>query len=159
MMNFIITGLLVLTGAVGFQRAMKAGEGINLAPVLISLFGIGTVIAGLFPPDAGFGFPPGAPKGAPPRMSFHGLLHGVGFDVAFLSLIVVAFLFARRFHLRSQRGWRLHSTVTGTAIPLLIVIGIVSRSFMGIAFLLTALLAFSWLSVIAARQRAQVRDR
>lgn len=157
-MNFIITGLLLLAGAIGFRRTMSTGPGMKWGPLLISLFGAGTVVAGFFPPDAAFGFPPGSPQGAPVRLSTHGLLHGIGFDIAFLSLIIVAFVFARRYRLSSQRGWRRFSIATGSAIPLLIVLGIIYTPFMGIAFLLTAVIAFGWLGAVAWQQRTDVRE-
>src|SRR5215469_3397972 len=81
--NFIATGILVLGGAVGFRRAMTAGPAATWGPVLIALFGAGTVVAGLFRPDAAFGFPPGTPEGLPAHLSSQGLLHGIGFDIAF----------------------------------------------------------------------------
>jgi len=151
--NFIATGLLVLAGAIGLRRVMTPGPAANWGPGLIALFGAGTVLAGLFPPDAAFGFPPGAPGGVPAHVSSHGLLHGVGFDVAFLSLIVATFVFARRYRLRSERNWRAYSLVTGSAIPVLIVAGMSLGRFMGLAFFLTGLLAFSWLTVVASQQR------
>jgi hypothetical protein len=155
--NFIVTGLLVLVGAVGFRRAMTTGPGATWGPILVALFGAGTVVAGLFPPDAAFGFPPGTPEGVPAHISSHGLLHGVGFDVAFLSLIFATFVFARRYPARSQRGWRTYSIRTGIAIPVLIVAGMTLVRFMGIAFFLTALIAFGWLSTLGSLHRTQLR--
>jgi hypothetical protein len=156
--NFIATGLLVMAGAMGFRRRMTPGTAKTLGPLLIALFGAGTVVAGLFPPDAAFGFPPGAPGGMPAQVSSHGLLHGVGFDIAFLSLIVATFVFARRYGSHSERSWRAYSLVTGCAIPVLIVLGISLGRFMGLAFFVTAFIAFSWLTAVALQQRTLTRE-
>jgi hypothetical protein len=108
-MNSIAAGFLMIAGAIGFRRTMSTGPEVKWGPLLISLLGAGTVVAGVFPLDAAFGFPPGSPQGAPTHLSSHGPLHGVGFDVAFLSLIMAEFLFARRYRLGSRRGWHLFS--------------------------------------------------
>jgi hypothetical protein len=156
--NFIATGLLVLAGGVGFRCVKTPGARATWGPLLIALFGAGTVVAGLFPPDAAFGFPSGAPGGMPARVSSHGMLHGIGFDIAFLSVIVAAFVFARRYRSRSERSWRAYSLATGCAIPVLIVAGMILGRFMGLAFFVTGLVAFSWLTAVASQQRTLTRE-
>jgi hypothetical protein len=61
-------------------------------------------MAGVFVADAGAGFPPGAPAGAP-QISWHGVLHEVGFVLATLSTLAACLVFARRFAATGQRGW------------------------------------------------------
>src|SRR5581483_2877484 len=88
--NFIVTGVLVLAGAVGLRRAM----GTKAAPILVGIFGASMIGAGIFRPDPAQGFPAGAPEVAP--MSWHGMLHFMLGGIGFLCLIVACFLIARR---------------------------------------------------------------
>lgn len=149
--NFIVTGLLVLAGAVAFRQAMANAPGATSGPLLIGLFGVGTALAGLFPPDPAFGFPPGAAPGVPTQMSVHSMLHGIGFDVAFLALIIATFVFARRYGTLSLRGWRAYSMATGVVTTVLIIAGMVLQPVMGIIYFVTGMVAFSWLSAVAWR--------
>lgn len=96
--NFVLSGLLFVTFAKGVRRAL----GGVWAPLSVALMGIGLVVAGVFTTDPGAGFPAGAPEGAPARMSWHGVLHEVGFALTALSWIVSCFVFARVLR---QRRW------------------------------------------------------
>ncbi|WP_203590100.1 DUF998 domain-containing protein [Streptomyces sp. SID13031] len=49
--NFVITGVLLIAGAVGLRRAV----GIRWAPRLLGLYGVSMVAAGLFVPDPALG--------------------------------------------------------------------------------------------------------
>ncbi len=155
--NFIVTGLLVLVGAWAFRQTMVSGPGSAAGPLLVGLFGAGTAFAGLFPPDPAFGFPPGAPPGMPTRMSIHSMLHGIGFDVAFLSLIVATFLFARHYSMLSLPGWRVYSIATGVVTPMLIIAGMAPQPVMDAIYFVAGMLAFGWLSAVAWRQRTATR--
>lgn len=68
--NFVVTGLLLIAGAVGLGRAMAAaGRGTRAAKWsarLLGVYGAGFVFAGLFVPDPALGFPPGTPEGPGP---------------------------------------------------------------------------------------------
>jgi hypothetical protein len=103
--NFIVTGALYVACAVGMWRVLRPGRGGTWGPLLIGANGIGLIVAGIFVTDAGAGFPPGAPAGAPERISWHGILHEVGFIVAMLSWMAACFVFRRRFAALNQRGW------------------------------------------------------
>lgn len=151
--NFITTGLLGLAAAFGFKRAMSRDVGTTWGPLLVGFFGAGTIVAGLFAPDPAFGFPPGSPSGMPTAMSVHSMLHGIGFDVAFLSLIVACFVFARRYSKLSQPKWRAYSITTGVFIPILIIAGIGLQTIMGILFFSAGMVAFSWLTAVAYNER------
>jgi hypothetical protein len=58
----------------------------------------------VFVADAGAGFPPGAPAGAP-QISWHGVLHEVGFVLASLGMLAGSLVFARRFAAQRRWGW------------------------------------------------------
>jgi hypothetical protein len=103
--NFVVTGLLYMASAVGMRRVLRPGRGGTWGPILIGALGLGLVVSGVFVTDAGAGFPPGAPAGAPEHITWHGILHEVGFIVASLSWMAACFVFMRRFVVLKQRGW------------------------------------------------------
>ncbi|MCW2881614.1 MAG: hypothetical protein JWQ95_5714 [Sphaerisporangium sp.] len=96
--NFVVTGLLMIGFAAGLRRT-PAGR---VAAVLMALSGAGLIMAGVFTTDPGAGFPPGAPTGAPPHVSWHGVVHEVGFAVVTLSWIAACVVLARRFTGRAR---------------------------------------------------------
>jgi len=61
------------------RRALHSGRADIWGPILFAANGIGLVLAGVFVTDAGAGFPAGAPVGAPESISWHGVLHEIGF--------------------------------------------------------------------------------
>jgi Protein of unknown function (DUF998) len=58
--NFILTGLLAVACSVGVRRALRNAACGTWGPLLIATYGLGMIVAGLFPPDQLLGFPPGA---------------------------------------------------------------------------------------------------
>src|SRR5229473_859173 len=62
--SFILTGLLFVAGAFGMRQVMRGSRGGTWGPLLVGVFGVGMVGAGLFTADPGFGFPPGTPDSA-----------------------------------------------------------------------------------------------
>src|SRR5438309_1078519 len=59
--NFLLTGAMVIAFAVGLRRALTGGQGAVWAPILIAVYGLGLVGAGIFVADPMNGFPAGAP--------------------------------------------------------------------------------------------------
>lgn len=94
--NFIITGLLMLTFAVGVRRHLASGIGSLWSPILFAVCGVGLIIGGLFPADPALGFPGGAPAGIPESMSAAGVIHAVAPPLAFTALVVALVITARR---------------------------------------------------------------
>jgi hypothetical protein len=111
--NFVISGLLSLAGAAGMWRVLRPGPGGTWGPLLIAGYGVGLLAAGLFAADPAFGFPPGAPAGAPDRLSWHGALHVTLSSLGFLSLILGCFVLARGFAAQRRRGLATYSLATG----------------------------------------------
>lgn len=74
-------------------------------PRLIALNEIGLIISGVFVTDAGAGFPPGAPGGAPTKITWHGMLHEVKFLLATVSWLVLVVVLIRRFRAAGDRRW------------------------------------------------------
>src|SRR4051794_6741199 len=59
--SFIVTGLLTLAFAIGVRRALQPRGGSRWGPLLIGVYAIGLLGAGLFLTDPLSGYPPGTP--------------------------------------------------------------------------------------------------
>ena len=111
--NFLVSGVLVIAGAVGARRLLRGGKAGTWGPILLGLYGIGLIGAGIFVADPGRGFPPGAPEVT--TMTRNGLMHFVFGGIGFYALITVCFVFARRYAAQGRSGWVMYSTFTGAA--------------------------------------------
>jgi hypothetical protein len=116
--NFVVTGSLYVACAVGMWRVLRQGRSSTWGPLLVGVLGVGLIVAGVFVTDAGAGFPPGAPAGAPEHITWHGILHEVGFIVASVSWTAACFVFLRRFAALKQRGW----VAAGVAAPVAVLV-------------------------------------
>jgi hypothetical protein len=112
--NFILTGLLLIAAAAGLRRTLRIGPGHTWIPRLITIAGIGMAGGGVFHPDPSGGFPPGTPRGASAVASWHGVAHMVCGSAAFLALIAVCFVLARRLSASGQRRAAACSRIAGT---------------------------------------------
>ena len=153
--SFILTGLLAVASAIGVRRMLKGQKGGGWGALLMGTFGLGLIIAGIFPPDAAFGFPPGSPAGPAVSMSGHATLHAVGFFISMLSAIINSFVFVRRFGAVSARGWAGYSVASGVAAPVLIVLSIVLQSWAGVIVALAGAVVFGWVTAASARLRSE----
>ena len=149
--NFVITGALVIACAVGMRSAMGTGPVRLWGPLLVGLYGAGVLLAGIFVADPALGFPVGTPEGGPQKISTHGLLHFVSGAVGFLSLIAGCFVLATRFATTGEWNWAAYSVATGVVF-LAGFIGVASgtrQAWVNIAFSITVVLAWAWVSAIA----------
>lgn len=155
--SFILSGVLVILGAVGMWRALHPGKAGTWGPILIGLYGLGLVVAGIFPPDPMNGFPPGTPD-TPGQLSGHGLLHFLSAAVGFLSLIVAAcFVFSRRFASLKQMGWVAFSVVTGAFFFITwAALGATGSRIpvINVLFAIAVVIGWAWITALAARLRA-----
>ena len=150
--NFLVTGLLVIAGAVGMRRVLQGSRGGTWGPLLIGLYGLGLIGAGIFVADPMNGFPPGTLVNAH-SISSHGLIHLVTGGLGFIALIAACFVFARRFASLAQSAWAVYSAATGV-IFFASFAGIASGSSQApivIGFWIGVILAFAWISVMSAR--------
>ncbi len=154
--SFLLTGLLAVAGAIGVRRMLKGQKGGTWGALLVGTFGLGLIVAGIFPPDPAFGFPPGAPAGAAMPMSGHASLHAVGFFLSMLSLIVNCFVFVRRFGSLGQRGWLAYSIISPVATIILIALTNVFMSWAGVIVALAGAVAFGWVTATSARLRSEL---
>ncbi len=147
--NFMLTGMLFLAFSVGIRRALHPGRAGTWAPVFLAGHGAGLVLAGLFFADPSMGFPPGAPAGVPASLSWHAVMHGVGFMLAFSSLTLASFVFARRFAAFGQWGWVLYCVATGVGSAALATLpGEDARS---VSYFVAGLITWAWTTAIAVR--------
>src|SRR5207237_3774866 len=70
--NFLVSGLLVVAGAVGMRQVLRPGRAATWGPLLVAGYGVGLVAAAIFRADPMDGFPPGSPPGSPAAISTHG---------------------------------------------------------------------------------------
>jgi hypothetical protein len=151
------TGLLTVAGALGMRRVLTGSRGGSWGPVLIAVYGLGLVGAGLFSADPALGFPPGTPEDAN-AVSWHGLLHFVCGGIGFMGLIGACLVFSRRFAGLQQRRWAAYSATTGVLF-LAAFIGIASGAQQGpatltvvnLAFSVAVVLGWAWVTAMAAR--------
>ena len=116
--NFVVTGVLYVACAVGMRRALGPGPGATWGPRLVGVLGIGLIMGGVFLTDAGAGFPPGAPAGAP-EISWHGMLHNVAPILALDGMVVGCLVFARRFAALKQGSWAAAGVAAALAVLVL----------------------------------------
>lgn len=145
--NFVLCGLMFLASAVGMRRSGKVGRWV---PILTGAFAIGMIAGGVFVADPAFGFPAGAPEGQAPELSWHGVLHGVAFFVAFPALVASFFVLARKL----SGPWARASVAAG-------VLSLVPMPFMGTETGTTllygaAVVAWLWASAVAAKLRSEI---
>ena len=110
--NFIVAGLLILAFAVGLRRTFRLPEGSTWGPLLVGVWAIGLLGAGIFVTDPVSGYPPETPDRLSGH-SWHGALHDLFSLIAFVALAAACFVFAHRFAARGERGWVIYSIVTG----------------------------------------------
>ncbi len=148
--NFGLSGLLFAACALGMRRVLHPGRSGIWGPLLVATFGVGMFGAGIFHADPVSGFPPGTPASAT-AISWHGLVHLSMATIAFLAVIAVCFVFARRFAALKERGWVVYSVVTGVIFFVAFAGEASGQLWMNLAFVFTALNAFGWVSAVAAK--------
>ncbi|GAA3943767.1 DUF998 domain-containing protein [Actinoplanes auranticolor] len=161
---FLTAGLLTLAFAVGLRRSLGRGPGSAAGPLLIGVWGVGLLGAGVFVTDPVSGYPAGTPA-TPDAPSRPGLLHDLAFSlpgfVGFAAaMVVLTYAFARRH----APGWAIYSGLSAIAFLVLFVLasagfaqdprwvstaGLLQRLAVGVGWL--------WLGLLAAR-RLTVRE-
>ena len=114
-LNFIVTALLFAAAAAGLARLRPTGPGRTWISRLLAVAGAGLAGGGIFHPDPSGGYPPGTHPGASAVSSWHGVLHEVSGSAAFLALIVICCILARRFRTRGRRVAAVCSAAAGAA--------------------------------------------
>jgi hypothetical protein len=129
---------------------VRPGRLAKVAPVLMGIAGFGFLLS-VFPTDTG---PPNAPA------TWHGAIHGIGFIVAFLPLVLSMFFLA--VSVRGDSRWNGYGWIGP-------VVGVVALlSFFGLAavmpasvdqipFYITLVVLFAGISLIGYRLRSLLR--
>ena len=148
--NFVVSGLLIITFAIGIRQVLHPDLGSIWAPFLVGMYGAGLIIAGIFVPDPSLGFPPGTPDGIPAAFSLNAILHGVGFMLAFGSLTLACLVFALRDTGQREYWWAVYSVATAVA-ALTFIMWPGQQVGISIRYFIAAAIAWTWTSVIATR--------
>ena len=148
---FILSGLMTMLCALGLSRIVRDGPGRRALPILIGLYGLGLVVAGIFPPPACCGFPAGTPDDQLPVMTPSAIMHSIAFMVAFGSLIIACFVAALRF----KGPAALPSLAAGIGMPLLVGLGMIGAMAPGVAFFAAAIIGWVWLAIVVMQLAGQ----
>jgi hypothetical protein len=145
--NFFVTGLLILAGAVGLRRALWGGRGATWTPRLAGALGAGLIVAGTFPTDAVYGFPAGAPSGLV-NPSWHALIHAFGALVGVVGLATAMFVHARRLTEENRPGLAVLSRAA--ALAMIALACWPDQTSNSLRMAITVTIAFIWLSAVTA---------
>jgi hypothetical membrane protein len=149
--NFVLSGVLYVAGAVGLRRSLSTGRGSTWGPRLLASFGVCMIASGVFRADPAFGFPPGTPDGKATTTSWHSALHYTFASLAFVALVAAFVVLARRLSADGRRGLATTTRVIAVAMAAATVLisSAAEESAVNISFVATALVAFTWASVLA----------
>ncbi|MDP3890281.1 DUF998 domain-containing protein [Nocardioides sp.] len=150
MVSFVAAGLGTLALAAAYRRVHCTGAAHRLVTLGIGLFGVGFVVAGLFPMDPQNGFPVGAPDGVV-SLSWHAIVHVAAAVVAFLGLAMACVVRLVQCARRRQTAPALGHGLVAVALLLP-----VSPTGASIQVALTGLVAFGWVTVVSLRMRADL---
>jgi hypothetical membrane protein len=165
--NFLVCGLLTLGFAIGLRQVFQTGRGSLWGPILLGIFGVSLIVAGLFVTDPSLGYPPGTHGSGP--QTLHGTIHGVAGLIAFTSLPIASFVIARRFAGDPNwKGWALYSIVTGvlvlvcfitsTTVSALDESGVLPGSPTGLFQRIAIIAGWSWIALLAIRLLSKMRS-
>lgn len=148
-LNFVLSGILIMSLAAGTYRSFRhVTVGLLGALCLLGL-SVGLIIAGLYPPDPGFGYPGGTPDGPPVRLTHQSAMHGLGFMLSFgffaLACVVLAIgdIKAGR---RRQASYTLLSAIAALTLGMWPGTGAIA-----LRDLAAAVTLWTWVTVHAAR--------
>jgi hypothetical protein len=157
--NFIVFGLLCIAFAVGLRRIWRTGKASVWGPLLVGLFGLGLLLAGVFVTDPGGGYPPGAPLNGSPQ-TWHGWVHGINGLLLFNVVLPAAcIVLSRRFAADPQsRPWATYSWMTGALILLISIPSTIGLPFAykagfpvvdGLIQRIVIFIGWAWLTLVA----------
>lgn len=129
-------------------QVMRGTHGSTWGPLLIDIFGLGMLGAGIFTADPSLGYPPGTPETSN-AISTHGLIHFMVASISFAGLIAAGFVWTRRFAAQHRTGWAAYSFISALIFLISFVALASGQLFLTPAFVLTALNGFIWVSVVA----------
>jgi len=144
--NFVLSGLMVLAATVGFTRAL--GPKSRAFRWSLAGYGLGMLMAAIFPADPVDGFPPGTPMGMPTSISTTGLMHFVAGALTFLMLGISGLAAAWTMMRRGRTPLALLSLFSGLSVFIGFFGGIASP--IGVAGIWFAVVVgWAWLAVLS----------
>ena len=123
--------------------------------MLVGVWAVGLLGAGIFVTDPVSGYPPGATDRAI-QYSWHGALHDLFSLPAFVGLAAACFVFGRWFAGRGERGWAIYSSISGLIFLIAFVLssagfgqaaGLVDLA--GLFQRLAVVVGFGWITLLA----------
>jgi hypothetical protein len=152
--NFIVTGALMFAYAFGLSSALRAYGGSFWAPLLVGIYALGLIGAGIFVTDR-----PGLRDRSAERRKRHvrGILHDVCSLFAFIPLFIAFFVLHQLFAAAGAYGWAVYSGASAVLFGvgfILFVRGFASTgrlaSIRGLFQRITIAIGWIWLSLVAA---------
>jgi len=110
--NFLICGTLVLAFAIGLRQEIRGTRGSIVGPLLLGLFAIALLVAGVFVTDPALGYPVGEAQ----VHTTHGIILGLAGLAAFSLLALAALVMAQHFAATRERRWAIYSAGVGVLI-------------------------------------------
>jgi uncharacterized protein DUF998 len=114
--NFVVTGLLVVAAAVGFQRVLRGTS--RATGIFLGALGVSMLVGAVFRADPMDGFPVGTPLGPPTSISTLGLLHFAAGGLGLVALAVSCLIASRAMSRRGERALARLSLLSGVIILL-----------------------------------------
>ncbi len=113
--SFGVCGLLVVLFSIGLRRTLRTGPGALAVPLLVAVWGVGLIGAGVFVTDPVGGYPTAASP-----VTWHGQLHDLAFSLPGFAALALAMLTAAVAFARRRSGWfALYSALSGVAFAAL----------------------------------------
>jgi hypothetical protein len=158
--NFLVCGLLVVVFSIGLRRSLRPGPGALALPLLVAVWGLGLLGAGVFVTDPVGGYPTAATP-----VTWHGQLHDLAFSLPAFAALTLAMLTAGVTFARRRSGWfALYSALSGIAFAILFVFATLGFagvdpwiSTAGLWQRLCVSVGWLWLALLAANRRAATR--
>jgi uncharacterized protein DUF998 len=152
--------------AIGLRQVFRTSWGSVWGPILLGVFGLALIVAGIFVTDPSLGYPPGTHSSGP--QTLHGTIHGLNGILTFSSLAIAIFVLARRFAGDPNwKGWAVYSIVTGvlvivsfiaaTTVSALDESGVLPGSPTGLLQRIGIIAGWSWIALLAIQLLRKMR--
>lgn len=156
-LNFEITGLLILGFAIGLRDQFSSSPGISWKATLFIILAVAIMGAGIFKTDTQHAYLLG-PSLLPLERSLPGTLH-IFFSVSgFIILSMECFTFARQFRQGHEVVWRLYSLVSGVGILVFLLLSDIAlghihelKNYYGLFERISIIVGLGWLSMLSLK--------
>jgi hypothetical membrane protein len=102
--NFFVMGAGVVAFAIGVKDSLNSTVG----AVLLALFGLGLIVAGVFSPDPVRGYPPGVSTDPEAGLTWQAKIHDASGPIMFVALLAACVVLAGQL----EGGWRVYTVAT-----------------------------------------------